>query len=141
MLPGYFANMKNIIHRREESHFELPVTMFLAGLIPFYTPCSRLKRDVDNCEEKRQYFRLEQVKHDELIHFYTGFIFYVVFLAFFNLLGPVVNELHYRRKKGGQGLRHRVHMLHPINQLLLTLVKLKLNLKLKRPRSGFSTEK
>ena len=32
---------------------------------------------------------------------------------------------------GGQGLRHCVRMLDPINQLFLTLVKLKLNLKLK----------
>ena len=65
---------------------------------------SRLNRDLDNCEKKRQYFRLEQVKHDdELIHFYTGFVSYAVFLSFFNFLGPVVNELRYRGEKGGQG--------------------------------------
>ena len=81
---------------------------------------------------KRQYLRLEQVKHDdELIHFNTGFVSYAVFLSFFNFLGSVVNELHYRGEKGGQGLRHRVRILDPINHLFLTLVKLKLNLKLK----------
>ena len=72
------------------------------------------------------------MKHDDnLIRFYIGFVSYAVFLSFFNLLGPVVNELHYRGKKGGQGLRHRVRMLDPVNQLFLTLIKLKLNLKLK----------
>ena len=92
---------------------------------------SHLKRDLDNCEKKREYFRLELVKHDDkLIRFYTGFVSYAVFLSFFDFLGPVVNELHYQGEKGGKGLR-RVRMLDPINQLFLTLVKLKLNLKLK----------
>ena len=72
------------------------------------------------------------MKHDdELIRFYTGFVSYAVFLSFFNFLGPVVNELRYRGEKVGQGLRHRLRMLDPINKLFLTLVKLKLNLKLK----------
>ena len=57
---------------------------------------SCLKGDLDKCEKKRQYFRLEQVKHDDqLIRFYTGFVSYPVFLSFFNFLGPVMNELHY----------------------------------------------
>jgi len=64
-----------------------------------------------------------------MIRFYTGFVSYAIFLSFFNFLGPVVNELRYRGEKGGQGLC--VRMLDPINQLFLTLVKLKLNLKLK----------
>ena len=92
----------------------------------------QLKSDLDKIKSKRQYFQLEQVKHDDkLIRFYTGFATYAVFLSFFTFLGPVVNELHYRGEKGGQGLRHRVRMLDPINQLFLTLIKLKLNLKLK----------
>ena len=72
------------------------------------------------------------MKHDdELIRFYSGFVSYAVFLSFFNFLGPVINELRYRGEKGEQGLCHRVRMFDPINQLFLTLVKLKLNLKLK----------
>ena len=107
-------------------------TALLARVEALEAENSRLKRDLDKCEKKRQYFRLEQVKHDDkLIRFYTGFVSYAIFLSFFNFLGPVVNELRYRGEKGGQGLRHRVRMLDPINQLFLTLVKLKLNLKLK----------
>ena len=107
-------------------------TALLARVEALEAENSRLKRDLDKCENKRQYFRLEQVKHDDtLIRFYTGFVSYAVFLSFFNFLGPVVNELRYRGEKGGQGLRHHVHMLDPVNQLFLTLVKLKLNLKLK----------
>ena len=75
---------------------------------------------------------MEQVKHDDkLIRFYTGFVSYAVFLSFFNFLGPAVNELRYRGEKEGKGLRHRVRKLDPLNQLFLTLVKLKLNLKQK----------
>ena len=82
---------------------------------------SRLMRDLDNCEKKRKYFRLELVKHDDkLIRFYTGFVSYAVFLSFFDFLGPVVNELHYRGEKVGNGLR-RVRMLDPINQLFSLL--------------------
>ncbi|KAL5467348.1 hypothetical protein EMCRGX_G031561 [Ephydatia muelleri] len=34
-------------------------------------------------------FRIDQVKHDDrLVRFYTGFITYRIFLAFFNFLGP-----------------------------------------------------
>ena len=61
---------------------------------------------------RKTYFRLEQIKDDDkFIRFYTGFISYAVFLAFFNFLGPVVNELRYRGEKGGQGLCHRARML------------------------------
>ena len=52
-------------------------------------------------------------------------------MSFFNFLGPAVNELHYRGEKEGKGLRHRVRKLDPLNQLFLTLLKLKLNLKQK----------
>ena len=101
-------------------------TALLARVEALEAENSRLKRDLDKCENKRQYFQLEQVKHDDtLIRFYTGFVSYAVFLSFFNFLGPVVNELRYRGEKGGQGLCHHVHMLDPVNQLFLTLVKLK----------------
>ena len=43
LLPGYLANMRDKIiydtrRTREDSHFKLPVAMFLAGFRPFYTP-------------------------------------------------------------------------------------------------------
>ena len=43
------------------------------------------------CSPTTTHFRIEQVKHDDcLFRFYTGFITYHIFLAFFNFLGPVV---------------------------------------------------
>ena len=50
----------------------------------------RLKSPTVSPSTNRQYFPLEQVKHDD-----TGFVLYAVFLSFFNFLGPVVNELRY----------------------------------------------
>ena len=39
---------------------------------------------------KPQYFRIERVKHDNyFFHFYIGFTSFVIFLAFFEFLGPV----------------------------------------------------
>ena len=41
--------------------------------------------------EKKQYFRLEDIQHDDkLVRFYTGFVSLSVFLAFFQFLAPVV---------------------------------------------------
>ena len=72
------------------------------------------------------------MKHDDqLIRFYTEFVSYAVLSSIFNYVGPVVNVLCYRGEKGGQGLRHRAHTVDPINQLFFTVIKLKLNLKLK----------
>ena len=75
-------------------------------------------------------FRIEQIKDDDqLVRFYTGFTSYVIFLTFLEFLGPVVNDLNYWGSKEGQRKRHRTRKLDPMNQLFLTLVKLKLNLK------------
>ena len=75
-------------------------------------------------------FRVEQIKNDDqLIRFYTGFTSYMIFLTFFEFLGPVVNDLNYWGSKKGQCKCHHIRKLDPMNQLFLTLVKLKLNLK------------
>ena len=58
-----------------------------------------------------------------------GFIKYRIFLTFFNLLGPVVNDLQYWGSKVG------AHVRNPENQLFMALVKLRLNLMTKRYRS------
>lgn len=90
-----------------------------------------------------QHFRIDQLQsNDRLFRFYTGFISYAVFLAFFKFLGPVVNELNYwgcKEKEKSQ--RRRSCKLDPINQLFLTLVKLRLNLKVQdlAYRFGIST--
>ena len=65
----------------------------------------------------------------------------MVFQAFFNFLGPVLNELNYWGAKRGKRSRHRSQKLNPINQLFLLLVKLRLNLRQKdlAYRFGIST--
>ena len=76
------------------------------------------------------HFRISQIKHDDhLVRFYTGFTSYMVYLAFFNFLGPVVYKLNYWGCKEGSRLRKCCRKLDPENQLFVTLVKLRLNLK------------
>ena len=82
-------------------------------------------------QSKKRPFQIDDIKHDDtLVQFYTGFVSYAVFLAFFEFLGPVVDHLNYWGSKDGVRTRHRSRKLDAQNQLFLTLVKLKLNLKL-----------
>ena len=75
------------------------------------------------------HFRLENIAHsDSLIAFYTGFQTYDLFLAFYEFLGPSVNKLTYWGTKNESGNRRKMK-LNPLNQLLMTLMKLKLNLR------------
>ena len=81
---------------------------------------------------RRQYFRVEHIQHDDaLIQFYTGFISFMVFQAFYDFLGPALNELKYWGAKESKHCRNRRQKLTPTNQLFLLLVKLRLNLKTK----------
>lgn len=101
-----------------------------------------LKKKLNESAAKREYFRINYIQHDDkLVHFYTGFISFMVFQAFFSFLGPVVNELNYWGAKRGKRSRHRSQKLNPINQLFLLLVKLRLNLRQKdlAYRFGIST--
>ena len=67
------------------------------------------------------HFRIEQIQHDDhLVRFYTGFISFAVYLAFFDFLGEVVN--HWGSKAGARTRKR-------IRKLFLILVKLRLNLK------------
>ena len=77
------------------------------------------------------HFKMEDIQHDDkLVCFYTGFSSFSVFTTFFEFLGPVVEHLHYWGSKEGVRQVYRTRKLDPKNQLFLTLVKLKLNLKL-----------
>lgn len=79
---------------------------------------------------EKHFFRIEDIQNDDKkISFYTGFISYMVFCAFFEFLGPVVDNLNYWGSKERVSQRRRSRKLTPKNQLFLTLVKLKLNLK------------
>lgn len=74
--------------------------------------------------QKPKHFRLENIaSNDSLVRFYTGFQSYEILLLFFEFLGPSVNELHYWGSKSTTGRRRRMK-LDPLNQLLLTLMKL-----------------
>ena len=77
---------------------------------------------------KPSHFRLENIAHsDSLVAFYTGFQTYDLLLAFYEFLGPSVNKLTYWSGKTESGSRRKME-LDPLNQLFMTLMKLKLNL-------------
>ena len=77
------------------------------------------------------HFQLEQIADDDsLIQFYTGFASYSLLLNFFEFLGPAMYKLNYwvdQTRKTSR--RRKVKPLSPLNQFFLTLVKLKLNLR------------
>ena len=79
---------------------------------------------------KKTQFCIEEISHDDsLIHFYTGFHTYSLLLAFFEFLGPSVHNLQYWGEKPKQRIRKRCTKLNPLNQLFLTLIKLRLGLR------------
>ena len=102
-------------------------TALLARIEFLEAECSRLQKN----ESKRQHFGIDAIKHDDhLVSFYTGFPSFAIFLAFFHFLGPVVNKLQYWGSKANAKKRQRAKKLTPMNQLFMTLVKLRLDLKL-----------
>eukprot|EP00731_Ephydatia_muelleri_P000826 Em0001g826a len=89
-----------------------------------------LSRKLKTIEElKTAVFTIDCIANDDnLIRFYTGFTSYDTFVAFFEFLGPSVTQLDYWGEKDVRTIR-RSRKLDPINQLFLTLMKLKLDLK------------
>ena len=86
-------------------------------------------------------FRVEDINaNDTLICFYTGFASYEILLCFFDFLGPC-ERLQYWGSRKAKTTRRRRTKLSPLNQLFLTLVKLRLNLSVKdlAYRFGIST--
>ena len=82
--------------------------------------------------KKPLHFRLENIgDSNHLVSFYTGFQTYELLLAFYEFLGPSVNKLTYWGTKNNQSCKRRKMKLDPLNQLFLTLVKFKLNLRKK----------
>ena len=65
----------------------------------------------------------------KLVQLYTGFKSYEHLLLFYEFLGPSVNHLNYWGKKKTTTSRKRKMKLSPLNQLFLTLIKLKLKLR------------
>ena len=119
-----------------------PISHQLSRRECFYLLVEYLEAQNTSRNECPPTFRIDQVKHDDrLVRFYTGFITYRIFLAFFNFLGPVVNNLQYWGSKEGARVRNRKRKLDPENQPFLALVKLRLNLMTKDLafRFGLST--
>ena len=84
-----------------------------------------LKQKVSTTEKAP--FRLEDVMHDDnLVKMYTGFPSYELLVAFYDFLGPAVNNLNYWGAK--DSIHSRQKKLDPFNCLFLTLMKLRLNL-------------
>ena len=53
-------------------------------------------------------FSVEDVaRNDDLVRLYTRFTMYSVFLAFYEFLGPSVNELTYRSRQSSQPAQKR----------------------------------
>ena len=63
------------------------------------------------------------------MRFYTGFVTFQILLYFFEFLGPVVDKLNYWGTKEGERSRHRHRKLSPLHIFFLTLVKLRLNVR------------
>ena len=120
------AGLQSCSHPQTEV---LANTTLLARIEYLESENTRLKKE---CLPTTTDFMIEQVKHDNrLVRFYTGFITYHIFLAFFNFLGPVVHKLNYWGSKEGSRVRNCRRKLDPENQLFTTLIKLRLNLKTK----------
>ena len=104
----------------------LVTTALLARIEFLEAECSRLQ----NSASKILRFGIDQIKHDDcLVSFYTGFPSFAIFLAFFQFLGPVVDKLQYWGGKQSAKKRQRAKKLTPMDQLFMTLVKLRLDLK------------
>ena len=67
--------------------------------------------------------------NDDLVKLYTGFQGYGDLLTFYEFLGPSVDDLTYWGEGQYTRKRQRKRKLSSIDQLLLTLMKLKLNLR------------
>ena len=77
---------------------------------------------------KQAPFRIECIRHDKkLTSLYTGFPSYDVLMAFFKFLGPSVDRLQVWGTETKTQAKRR-SKLDPLNQLFMTLVKLKLDL-------------
>lgn len=97
-----------------------------------------LKDRVANLEKKldESQFRLCNIMdNDSKVTFYTGFPSFSTLKAFYTFLGPSVNHLKYSKKQeqsdiesGIENKRLRPRTLPPLEELFMTLVRLRLGL-------------
>ena len=74
-------------------------------------------------------FCIEQIAGDKkLVHFYTGFDDFELFMVCFNFLRPCTNHLRYWSKGMGQRGSQKTHGAHrslaPLNEFVLVLCRL-----------------
>ncbi len=76
-------------------------------------------------ELKKQKFRLTSIADSDIkVCFYTGFPSYSALKVCFDFLGPSANHLSCSSKSdSGSAKRGRPHVLSPLEQLFLTLVR------------------
>ena len=78
--------------------------------------------------DQRGMFSIEQIAgNDKLIKLYTGFSSYDILLHFFDFLGSAVTKLNYWGEKGEEDRSRHLKKTDPLNQIFMTLMKLKLN--------------
>ena len=84
-----------------------------------------LKEECDHMQ-----FRLANISHDmKIITFYTGFPSFGTLKACFEYLGPAVNHLSYKeRNETDASSSGRPHILPPMEEFFLVLVRLRLGL-------------
>ena len=110
------------------SQQHLVETALLARIEFLEAQLEKLQNDKKSTDLKP--FSVDQIKQDDhQVSFYTGFPSFAVFLEFYQFLGPAVDKLHYWGTKPDARKRHRSTKLTPMDQLFMTLVKLRLDLK------------
>lgn len=83
----------------------------------------KLKSELN--EARRAPFMIELIAHsNKLVALYTGFPSYEILMSFFTFLGPAAHNLCYWGMRSSRCRRRRTK-LDPLNQLFLTLLKLR----------------
>ena len=101
--------------------------------------CKLLRRDLAECETKLKAaeLRISSVRFDDKkIQFYTGFASYKMFKAYYDFLGPAVDNLTYWDSGKGaesiagceKGSKGRRRTLLPIDEFFLVIIQLRLGL-------------
>lgn len=127
---GSSTQMSGPIAMQDDSTQVLVSTALLARIEALESENQQLKEELSSVQKHSRNFTVSSIAADsKLVKLYTGFPSYEVFLAFYEFLGPAADELTYWGEKEFTRKRQRKRKLSSLNQLFLTLMKLKLNLR------------
>ena len=120
------------IHELPEQNSDKESSTALAARVELLEAETTYLRSQIGSNKVPLYFRIEQISGDSaFVRFYTGFASYSLLLNFFEFLGPAVYQLNYWGDKTRKtNWRRKIMPLSPLNQFFLTLMKLKLNLRM-----------